>query len=95
VQFQFHTNGKTMPNHVADFAILFEEGFLAGMKLVGGALWASKDGTSELRVTLPAHKIVQEGKERYFDLLRSIDKDAQAVRAFKASVISAYRAQRA
>lgn len=92
MQFQFYSNGKTMQNHVADFDILFEEGCLVGLKLVGGAIWSSKEGL-DLRVTLPAHKSVQEGKERYFDLLRSIDKDAQLIRDFKASVISAYRAQ--
>jgi hypothetical protein len=94
VHFQFHSNGKTLRNHVADFDIHFEEGCLAGLKLVGGALWAAKDGSEELRVTLPAHKIVQEGKERYYDLLRSIEKDPQAIRDFKTSVVAAFRSQR-
>jgi len=93
VQFQFHESGKFMGHHVADFDIHFEEGILAGLKLVGGALWTSKDGRSDLRVTLPAQKIVQEGKERYFDLLRSVDRDAQAIREFKARVVAAYQAQ--
>jgi hypothetical protein len=82
-----------MRNHVADFDIHFEEGILAGLKLVGGALWASRDGSPDLFVTLPAHKVVQDGRERYFDLLRSIDRDAQAIRDFKARVLAAYQAQ--
>ena len=93
MHFQFHTNGKTLRNYVADFDIHFEEGCLAGLKLVGGALWAGKDAGEELRVTLPAHKIVQDGKERYFDLLRSIEKDPQVIRDFKTLVVSAYRTQ--
>jgi hypothetical protein len=93
VHFRFHSNGKTMRNHVANFDILFEEGCLAGLKLVGGALWSAKDGSDEIRVTLPAHKIVQDGKERYYDLLRSTEKDAQAIREFKERVVSAYRVQ--
>jgi hypothetical protein len=93
LHFQFHSNGKTMRNHVADFDIHFEEGCLAGLKLVGGALWSAKDGSDELRVTLPAHRIVQDGKGRYFDLLRSIERDAVVIRDFKARVVSAYRAQ--
>ena len=92
MQIQFQTGGKALPNHVADFDIVFEEGVLNGLKLVGGALWSSKDGRPDLRVTLPAHKIVAEGKERYFDLLRAIDKNAQTIRDFKAAVVTAYRA---
>jgi hypothetical protein len=91
VHFQFHSKAKTVRHHVADFDIHFEEGCLAGLKLVGGALWAAKDGSPELRVTLPFRKFVQEGKQRYFDLLRSIEKDPQAIRDFKSRVISAYQ----
>ena len=92
VHFRFHGDSKPMPNHVADFDIHFEEGFLAGLKLVGGALWSARDGSPDLRVTLPAHKILGAGKERYFDLLRSIDKNPQTIRDFKAAVVTAYRA---
>jgi hypothetical protein len=94
VQFRFYTNGKKAPHHVADFDILFEDGGLAGLRLVGGALWAPKDGSEELLVTLPAHKIANSTGERYYDLLRSTDKNAQTIRDFKASVVSAYHAHR-
>jgi hypothetical protein len=93
VHFEFPVAARTVKNHVADFEIVFDEDPLSGLKLVGGALWGSRDG-GEIRVTLPAQKIVHDGKERYFDLLRSISRDAQAIKDFKARVVSAYHAKR-
>jgi hypothetical protein len=93
VEFRFYTNGKKTPHHVADFDIVFDDGDLAGLKLVGGALWVAKDGGTEILVTLPARKIAQEGKERYYDLLRSVDKNPQTIKNFKTLVATAYRAR--
>jgi hypothetical protein len=42
MRFHFHTRAQAAPNHVADLEIVFEEGPLCGLKLVGGSLWCSR-----------------------------------------------------
>jgi len=93
MHFEFQRAAKAAKNHVVDFEIVFEEGILSGLRLVGGALWTGKNGEGELLVTLPSQKFLHEGKDRYFDLLRSTNKDPQAIREFKARVVAAFRAQ--
>ncbi len=85
--------GRRRPkNHAADVEIVFdEEGPLAGLKLVGLALWRQTNG--ELSVTLPARKLEGgKGRDFWFDLLRAEDgPDAQErIQRFKAAVLAAY-----
>jgi hypothetical protein len=92
MRFHFRTRAQGPPNHVADFEIVFEEGALCGLKLVGGSLWRSRSGEagSELLfVTLPARRL----RGRFFDLLRSASRDRHIIRDFKTRVVSEYHAQ--
>jgi hypothetical protein len=91
MRFQFRTRTQAAPNHVADFEIVFEEGALCGLKLVGGSLWRSRSrdsGADRLFVTLPARRL----RGRFFDLLRSASRDRNIIRDFKARVVSEYHA---
>ena len=48
------------PNHVADFEVVFKEGALCSLKLVGGSLWRLRlreAGPDRLFVTLPARHL--------------------------------------
>lgn len=90
--------GRRAPNHLADFAIVFEEGALAGLKLVGGAVWrarraAADDQVPRLFVTLPALRTRDLGRSRYFDLLRSCSRDRNIIRDFRERVLAAFRAE--
>jgi hypothetical protein len=91
MRFQFRTRTQAAPNHVADFEIVFEEGALCGLKLVGGSLWRSRSveaGSDRLFVTLPARRL----RGRFFDLLRSASRDRHIIRDFKTRVVSEYHA---
>jgi len=91
MRFHFRTRAQAAPNHVADFEIVFEEGALCGLKLVGGSLWRSRSGeagSDRLFVTLPARRL----RGRFFDLLRSASRDRHIIRDFKTRVVSEYHA---
>jgi hypothetical protein len=77
---------------VADFEIVFEEGPLCGLRLVGGSLWRSRygePGQHSLFVTLPARRL----RGRFFDLLRSASRDRRIIRDFKDRIVAEYRSQ--
>jgi hypothetical protein len=91
MRFHFRPRSQAASNHVADFEIVFEEGALCGLRLVGGSLWRSRsreDGSNRLFVTLPARRL----RGRFFDLLRSASRDRNTIRDFKARVVSEYHA---
>lgn len=92
MRFHFRTRSHAAENHVADFEIVFEEGALCGLRLVGGSLWRSRHsppGVDQLFVALPARRV----RGRFFDLLRSASRDRRIVRDFKDRIVSEYRAQ--
>ena len=92
MRFQFHTRTRAPENHVADYEIVFEEGALCGLKLVGGSLWRSRRAEAHaerLFVTLPARRL----RGRFFDLLRSASRDRRTIPDFKARVVAEYEAQ--
>ena len=57
---------------LADAEIHFIGGELAGLKLVGFAVWERRDGTGR-SVTFPARQFIVHGDRRNFALLRAID----------------------
>ena len=92
MRFQFHTRTRAAENHVADYEIVFEEGALCGLKLVGGSLWRPRHAEAQaerLFVTLPARRL----HGRFFDLLRSASHDRRIIPDFKARVVAEYEAQ--
>ncbi len=75
---------------VTEAEVHFEEGPLAGAKLVGFCLWRSPEG--EVYVTFPSRAFGagSEGR-RYFDYLRAIDGSAETVKRVKAWILEEYR----
>ena len=71
------TNGNAAPGKLADAEIHFNAGELDGLKLVGFAVWRSRDGRGE-DVTFPSRQFIAHGERRSFSLLRWVsERDAQ------------------
>jgi hypothetical protein len=69
--------------------VLFEDGPLSGMKLVGFSLWQGQDG--EVFVTFPSRAFGAGSERRYFDYLRSADGQPSEARRVKDWILSEYR----
>jgi hypothetical protein len=76
---------------VTEAEILFEQGPLAGLKIVGLSLWRSPDG--EIYVTFPSRAFGLGGERRFFDFLRGVDGDVAAVKRLKSWIVEQYAAQ--
>ena len=87
VQFVARENGPE--RLVTEAEVHFEDGPLAGMRLVGFSLWRSPEG--EVYVTFPSRAFGAGGERRYFDYLRAQDGDGETVKRVKAWIIDAYR----
>jgi hypothetical protein len=79
-------HGSTPASKLADVEIFFEDGLLAGMKLVGCSVWKAKKG-DQPTVLVPSRSYATVGGVRYYELLRAAAPDADAqkttVRTFK------------
>ncbi len=63
-------NRSGVPAHkLADVELVFEDGPLAGLKLVGIAVWATREG-GDVSITFPARSYQGETGLRYFNFLR-------------------------
>jgi hypothetical protein len=78
---------------VCEAEIVFEEGegSLAGMKLVGFALWRSAEG--ELFVTFPSRASGVGTERKFFDYLRSADGGTSESRRVKAWILGEFEAR--
>ena len=66
------------PGKLADAEVHFDEGPLAGMKLMGFAIWERRGAAGGRNVTFPARQYSVNGERRSFALLRPIvDSTAQ------------------
>lgn len=65
-------HGGTPQSKLADVEIHFEEGLLAGLKLVGCSVWRSKKGEAPT-VLVPSRSYATAGGIRYYELLRDSD----------------------
>jgi len=66
------------PGKLADAEVHFEDGPLAGMKLMGFAIWERRGTSGGRNVTFPARQYSVNGERRSFALLRPIvDSTAQ------------------
>jgi hypothetical protein len=74
---------------VTEAEVHFEEGPLAGAKLVGFCLWRSPEG--EVFVTFPSRAFGAGSERRYFDYLRAIEGDGETVKRLKAWILDEYR----
>ena len=77
------------PGQLADAEIHFPDGVLAGLKLIGFAIWERRTGGGR-NVTFPARQYSVNGERRSFSLLRPITGDATAQDRVRELVLQAY-----
>jgi hypothetical protein len=80
------------PGKLADAELHFTEGALAGLKLIGFAIWERKNGGRT--VTFPARQYAVNGERRSFALLRPIV-DTNAQNLVRDLILLAYAEQEA
>ncbi len=76
------------PGKLADAELHFTDGPLAGLKLIGFAVWERKGGTGR-NVTFPARQYSVNGERRSFALLRPVA-DMGAQNGIRDVVLAAY-----
>ena len=82
-------NDRPMPpGKLADAELHFTEGPLAGLKLIGFAVWARRGGDG-LNVTFPSRQYSVNGERRSFALLRPVTEESDL--AIRDRIIEAYR----
>ena len=74
---------------LAEVELHFDEPPLAGLKLIGAAVWQRADGT--VRVTMPSRQYSVNGERRSFALLRPIV-DLGAVHRLEMTILDAFAA---
>lgn len=88
---KFISNDKgNPPGKLADAELLFDDGPLQGLKLVGFAIWERRGG--ERNVTFPARQFSVNGDRRSFALLRPYTDMADASR-LRDFILAAYNEQ--
>ena len=87
VQFVARENGPE--RLVTEAEIIFDDGPLAGAKLVGFSLWRSPEG--DVYVTFPSRAFGAGNERRYFDYLRAVDASGETVKRVKAWILEEYR----
>ena len=80
------------PGKLADAELHFTDGALAGLKLIGFAIWERKNGGRTM--TFPARQYAVNGERRSFALLRPIV-DANAQNLVRDLILLAYAEQEA
>ena len=79
----------TPPGKLADAELIFEDGHLQGLKLVGFAVWERRNGAGR-NVTFPARQYSVNGERRSFALLRPVV-DATAQDRIRDLILQAYQ----
>src|ERR1700758_587712 len=86
---KFTPNSHATPvGKVADAELHFADGPLAGLKLIGFAIWERR-GAGGRNVTFPARQYSMNGERRSFALLRPVV-DATAQQAVRDRILEAY-----
>lgn len=82
-------NERGVPaSKLADVELHFEEGALAGLKLIGFAVWERKRGVGRT-ITFPARQYTTAGERRSFTLLRPIA-DIQPQDRLRETILQAF-----
>jgi hypothetical protein len=76
------------PGKLAEAEVHFTEGALAGLKLIGFAIWERKTGNGR-NVTFPARQYAVGGERRSYALLRPIG-DATAQNQIRDPILQAF-----
>jgi hypothetical protein len=90
VQFIYRENGPE--KLVCDAEIVFDDGILKGMKLVGFSLWQGPEG--QTFVTFPSRAFGAGSDRKYFDYLRSAEASSGEGKRVKAWIVEQYEASR-
>ena len=77
------------PGKLAEAEIHFTEGELAGLKLIGFAVWERRSGPGR-NVTFPARSYVVNGERRAFALLRPLRDQPHAQDHVRDLILQAY-----
>jgi hypothetical protein len=77
------------PGKVADAELYFHDGPLAGLRLIGFAIWERRSGGGH-NVTFPARSYSVNGERRSFALLRPADGDLTASDRIRDLILTAY-----
>ena len=85
------SEGSVPVGKLADAELHFTSGSLAGLKLVGFAIWQRRDGPGRT-VSFPARQFLVHGDKRNFALLRAV-RDLSAQQPVRDLVLQAYDAQ--
>lgn len=85
--------GNAPIGKLADAEIYFHDGLLAGLKLIGFAVWRSRTAGCVTNVTFPARAYTVNGERRTFALLRPSGDAIDAQDAIRAAIIEAYDMQ--
>lgn len=78
----------TPPGKLADAELMFEDGVMSGLKLMGFAIWERRSGNGK-NVTFPARVYQVNGERRSYALLRPAA-DTNAHEALRALILQAY-----
>ncbi|HWX25494.1 MAG TPA: hypothetical protein VN083_10645 [Vicinamibacteria bacterium] len=89
MQVQFVTRENGPERLVTEAEVHFDDGPLAGTKLVGFCLWRSPEG--EIYVTFPSRAFGAGSERRYFDYLRAVDASGETVKRVKAWILEEFR----
>ncbi len=81
-------DSATPAGKLADAELHFDEGPLAGLKLIGFAIWERRAGTDR-NVTFPARQYAVNGERRSFALLRPTS-DPQGQARLRQLILDAY-----
>lgn len=84
------TTNNQPPGKLADAELHFTEGPLAGLKLIGFAVWERRSGGGR-NVTFPARSYSVNGERRSFALLRPVN-GIEAQDTVRQAVLDAYAA---
>ena len=86
------SDSSTPVGKIADAELLFEDGVLNGLKLVGFSIWERRGGNGGRNVTFPARTFSVNGERRSFALLRPIT-ETTAQEPLRALILQALAAQ--
>lgn len=76
------------PGKLADAELHFTDGVLAGLKLIGFAIWERRTGGGR-NVTFPARQYSVNGERRSFSLLRALSEQS-AIDRLRQVILDAY-----
>jgi hypothetical protein len=82
-------NGNGPAGKLADAELLFTDGALEGLKLIGFAVWEGRANNGRLNVTFPARQYSVNGERRSFALLRTVT-DSAAQDRLRQLILQAY-----